>query len=180
MDSWSVPEERLQAPSISRSDEYFLKQNLEFVWGDEGLDLAELNNIFTMVGFPSRDLGKLRVALDHTHKILWVRSTRKSRWAQEGQMLGFARASSDKALTATIWDVSVHPAWQRGGLGRGLIERITASLIAEDITTICLYSEPGVVGLYEKLGFQKDPGGVKGMAFQRKSTEGKVLVASSA
>jgi len=59
------------------------------------------------VGFPSRDLGKLQIALNNTHKILWVRSTKKSRWAQEGQMLGFARASSDKALTATIWDVSV-------------------------------------------------------------------------
>lgn len=179
LDTWTMPEEGLQAPSISRSNEFFLKQNIEFVWGIEGIDLAELNNIFTLVGFPSRDLGKLQIALNNTHKILWVRSTKKSRWAQEGQMLGFARASSDKALTATIWDVSVHPAWQRGGLGRGLLERLLASLIADDITTICLYAEPGVVSLYERMGFQKDPGGVKGMAFQRKSAEGKVLVAAS-
>jgi len=37
-----------------------------------------------------------------------------------------------------------------------------------------------VVSLYERLGFQKDPAGVKGMAFQRKSEEGKFLVAASA
>jgi hypothetical protein len=29
------------------------------------------------------------------------------------------------------------------------------------------YAEPNVVGLYEKLGFIRDPEGIKGMAFQR-------------
>jgi hypothetical protein len=183
LDTWSVPEERLQAPSISKSDTFFLKQNLEFVWGAQDIDLTELNDLFTkvipcssasstllckceispagddacpliylaskplhirgifplqirgqcsnwkefvkvsvdgsvlhlnyslrndlQVGFPSRDLGKLQTALDNTYVTLWIRSTKKSRWAQAGQMLGFARAFSDKSLTATIWDVSV-------------------------------------------------------------------------
>ncbi len=31
----------------------------------------------------------------------------------------------------------------------------------EDISTITLYAEPKVVGLYERLGFQKDPAGIK-------------------
>lgn len=30
------------------------------------------------------------------------------------------------------------------------------------------YAEPHVVGLYEKLGFVKDPDGIRGMAFQRR------------
>jgi hypothetical protein len=55
-----------------------------------------------------------------------------------------------------------------------------SSCLAEDITTICLYAEPGVVSLYERLGFQKDPAGIKGMAFQRKSEEGNILVVASA
>ena len=59
------------------------------------------------VGFPSRDLHKLQLALDNTHAVLWIRSTKQSRWAKIGQLLGFARAFSDKALTATIWDVAV-------------------------------------------------------------------------
>ena len=63
------------------------------------------------VNFPKRDIKKLKVALAKTFAIVWVRSTRNSRWAREGQLLGFARAFSDKALTATIWDVAVrlHP-----------------------------------------------------------------------
>jgi len=49
LDTWSMPEERLQAPSISRSDEFFLKQNLEFVWGAQDIDLTELNDLFIKV-----------------------------------------------------------------------------------------------------------------------------------
>lgn len=49
----------------------------------------------------------------------------------------------------------VNPAWQRSGIGRGCVERLTSMLLAEDIATINLYAEPNVVGLYERLGFQK-------------------------
>ena len=59
------------------------------------------------VGFPKRDPQKLSEALIHTHTILWIRSNRRSRWAKLGQLLGFARATSDGALSATIWDVAV-------------------------------------------------------------------------
>lgn len=70
----------------------------------------------------------------------------------------------------------VHPAWQRSGLGRGVLERLTASLVAEGIPNITLFAEPNVVGLYEKLGFIKDPQGVKGLAFQGKLPPVKPLV----
>lgn len=64
------------------------------------------------------------------------------------QLLGFARATSDGALSAVIWDVSVAPAWQRGGLGRALVERLTASLVHDGIATITLYAGAwGWVGL---------------------------------
>jgi predicted N-acetyltransferase YhbS len=60
----------------------------------------------------------------------------------------------------------VTPAWQRSGLGRAVVERLTARLVAEGIPNITLFAEPNVVGLYEKLGFIRDPAGVKGLAFQ--------------
>jgi GNAT superfamily N-acetyltransferase len=78
------------------------------------------------VSFPKRDPDKLKVALHNTHRLVWVRSTKQSRHARIGQMLGFARATSDGVLSATIWDVAVHPAWQRVGLGRAMMERLTA------------------------------------------------------
>lgn len=44
----------------------------------------------------------------------------------------------------TIWDVAVNPAWQRLGLGRALMERLTAKLVEDGIPTITLYAEPQV------------------------------------
>lgn len=59
------------------------------------------------VGFPQRDPARLKMALDNSHIVLWIRSMKQSRWARQGQLLGFARATSDGALNATIWDVAV-------------------------------------------------------------------------
>ncbi len=55
----------------------------------------------------------------------------------------------------------MNPSWQRAGLGRAAVERLISSLAEEDISIITLYAEPKVVGLYEKLGFLKDPEGIK-------------------
>lgn len=92
-------------------------------------------------------------------------------------MIGFARATSDGVLSATIWDVSVLPSWQRGGLGKAMMERLTRRLVEDSIPTITLYAEPKVVALYEKLGFVKDPEGIRGMAFQRTKREKSLSVA---
>jgi GNAT superfamily N-acetyltransferase len=166
-------------PPISKSDAEFLDElGIEFVWTTEDLGIDELNNLFSQVGFPRRDPTRLEAALRNTHRSLWVRAARKSRLAKEGQLLAFGRATSDGALSATIWDVAVMPVWQRGGIGRGLVERLTKSIVEEGIPVVTLYAEPGVVGLYEKLGFEVDPIGVKGMAFQSGSRRGKGLLAS--
>jgi ribosomal protein S18 acetylase RimI-like enzyme len=167
----------LPPPPLSKPDSEFIQRGLEFVWSHEQLDPMELNDLFEKVGFPRRDPIRLTAALNNTYRTLWVRAASKSRMAKQGALLGFARATSDGALSATIWDVAVAPAWQRIGLGRALVERLTASLVKDEISTITLYAEPGVVGLYEKLGFVKDPDGIKGLAFQAKSKLGKALVA---
>lgn len=49
-----------------------------------------------------------------------------------------------QVFTATIWDVAVAPAYQRLGLGRALVERLTARLVDDGIPTITLYAEPKV------------------------------------
>lgn len=65
------------------------------------------------VGFPRRDPVKLAEALHHTHKVLWIRCIKQSRWAKLGQLLGFARATGDRALSATIRHVAVSLAVQQ-------------------------------------------------------------------
>jgi len=43
-----------------------------------------------------------------------------------------------------VRDVAVSPAWQRSGLGRAMIERLTNQLVQDGISTITLYAEPQV------------------------------------
>uniref|UniRef100_A0A383W9I4 N-acetyltransferase domain-containing protein n=1 Tax=Tetradesmus obliquus TaxID=3088 RepID=A0A383W9I4_TETOB len=160
-------------PIISKPDAEFLALGLEFVETRDGIKITELNELFEKVGFPRRDPDRLRVALDNTHRLIWIRSLKQSRVARLGQLLGFARATSDGVFSATIWDVAVSPAWQRSGLGKGMIERLTQQLVQDGISTITLYAEPQVVGLYKKLGFVDDPEGIRGMAFQRKRKDKK-------
>jgi ribosomal protein S18 acetylase RimI-like enzyme len=88
----------------------------------------------------------LKLALDNTHRTIWVRSTRQTRMARMGQLIGFARATSDGVFSATIWDVAVSPVWQRSGLGRAIMERLTRLLVQDGIATIALYAEPKVSG----------------------------------
>jgi GNAT superfamily N-acetyltransferase len=51
---------------------------------------------------------------------------------------------SDGMFSATIWDVAVAPAWQRSGLGRAMMERLTRGLVEDGIPQITLYAEPQV------------------------------------
>eukprot|EP00240_Pyramimonas_obovata_P012264 CAMPEP_0118928982 /NCGR_PEP_ID=MMETSP1169-20130426/6112_1 /TAXON_ID=36882 /ORGANISM="Pyramimonas obovata, Strain CCMP722" /LENGTH=128 /DNA_ID=CAMNT_0006871095 /DNA_START=353 /DNA_END=739 /DNA_ORIENTATION=+ len=127
--------------------------------------MEELNDLFALVGFPRRDENKLALALRNTHTIFWIRAMRKSRWAKAGQLLGFARATSDGVYNAVIWDVAVLPSWQGSGLGRGVLERTAASLVEDGISNITLFAEANVVELYEKLYFREDVSGT-GMTFR--------------
>lgn len=51
---------------------------------------------------------------------------------------------SDGVFSAIIWDVAVTPVWQRSGLGRAMMERLTRDLVEDGIPTIALYAEPKV------------------------------------
>jgi predicted GNAT family acetyltransferase len=87
--------------------------------------------------------------------------------AKEGQVVAFARTTSDGAFTATVWDVCVAPAWQRSGIGVGIMERMIDRLLDEEITNVNLYAESKVVEMYrQKLGFRESPNDTRAMSFR--------------
>ncbi|MBW4698088.1 MAG: GNAT family N-acetyltransferase [Aphanocapsa lilacina HA4352-LM1] len=73
----------------------------------------------------------------------------------ESRLVGFARATSDGAFRATIWDVVVHPDYQKLGLGRRLIEALLAEPAMRDVERVYLMTT-FQQGFYEKLGFQRN------------------------
>ncbi len=123
------------------------------------LDLYELEELCDAVGWARRPLRKVKRALEFSFLVV-------SMWEVKGnrrRLIGFARATSDHAFNATIWDVVIHPHFQSKGMGKALMKYIIRQLRSEDISNITLFADPHVLDFYRRLGFVLDPEGIKGM-----------------
>ena len=126
---------------------------------ERDLDFYELEELCDRVGWARRPLRKVKKAIEHSFLVvsMWQVQGRKRR------LIGFARATSDHAFNATIWDVVVDPKCQSQGLGKAMMKYAIAQLRSADISNITLFADPQVVKFYQRLGFILDPEGIKGM-----------------
>ena len=136
------------------------------------------------VGWPARSTQKVQLALRNSYMVSTLHlqisksdsssngSTPSSsgsssngsssgQHSQQEKLIGLARATSDHAFNATIWDVLVDPEFQGQGLGKALVEHMVRSLLRRDITNITLFADSKVVEFYRQLGFESDPEGIK-------------------
>ncbi len=126
---------------------------------DQEIDLYELEELCDSVGWARRPLRKVRKAIENSYLVVSV-------WEVKGakpDLIGFARATSDCAFNATIWDVVIHPRFQSKGVGKSLMKYMIKKLRSNDISNITLFADPQVVEFYRRLGFVLDPEGIKGM-----------------
>ncbi|KAI9154155.1 hypothetical protein LWI28_021691 [Acer negundo] len=133
------------------------------------VDIYDLQALCDKVGWPRRPLSKLAAALKNSYMVATLHSVRKARGSEgidEKKLIGMARATSDHAFNATIWDVLVDPSYQGQGLGKALVEKIVRALLQRDIGNITLFADSQVVEFYRNLGFQPDPEGIKVDALQ--------------
>ena len=126
---------------------------------EKDIDFYELEELCDRVGWARRPLRKVKKAIEHSFLVvsMWEVNGKKRR------LIGFARATSDHAFNATIWDVVVDPKFQNKGLGKALMKYAIAQLRSADISNITLFADPQVVKFYQRLGFILDPEGIKGM-----------------
>lgn len=74
-----------------------------------------------------------------------------------GQMAGFA-ITQIVLDEATLFNIAIHPDWQRQGFGRTLLTALIAQLEARGVVTLWLEvraSNRGAIALYEDLGFNE-------------------------
>lgn len=136
------------------------QQETRIVFSTErDIDLYELEELCDSVGWSRRPLRKVKKAIEHSFLVA-------SMWQVRGnkrRLIGFARATSDHAFNATIWDVVVHPEFQGKGMGKALMKYVLKKLRSEEISNVTLFADPHVVDFYQTLGFMSDPEGIKGM-----------------
>lgn len=135
----------------------------------EIIDVCELEVLYIKVGWPRRPKTKVETALKNSFMVASLHLQREFP-AKDGKapvtkrvLIGMARATSDHAFNATIWDVLVDPEYQGQGLGKALIEQMIRALLKRDIGNITLFADAQVVDFYKNLGFEVDPFGIKGM-----------------
>uniref|UniRef100_A0A0D9WHS2 aralkylamine N-acetyltransferase n=1 Tax=Leersia perrieri TaxID=77586 RepID=A0A0D9WHS2_9ORYZ len=130
------------------------------------VDVYDLQALCDKVGWPRRPLTKIAASLRNSYLVATLHSIIRSSEAEgeeRKQLIGMARATSDHAFNATIWDVLVDPSYQGQGLGKALMEKVIRTLLQRDISNITLFADNKVVDFYKNLGFETDPQGIKGM-----------------
>nr|ARW63630.1 hypothetical protein [Chondria sp. (in: red algae)] len=126
---------------------------------NKDINLYELEKLCDSVGWVRRPIKKVKIAIENSFLIISIFYYNKNKKI----LIGFARATSDEAFNATIWDVVIHPEFQGKGLGKELMNEIIKQLRSYDISTITLFADPEVIKFYRHIGFILDPDGVKGM-----------------
>eukprot|EP00850_Spirogloea_muscicola_P001846 SM000007S20806 [mRNA] locus=s7:355417:356938:+ [translate_table: standard] len=156
---------------VERRDDDGGVQRIVFTHGGE-VDVYELELLCDKVGWPRRPPSKVEAALRnsymvaslHLHRVPPTVDDANGHGATERrELIGMARATSDHAFNATIWDVLIDPLYQGQGLGKALVEQMVRALLRRDIGNITLFADAKVVDFYKALGFEPDPEGIKGM-----------------
>ena len=130
------------------------------------VDVYELERLCDKVGWPRRPPQKVATALRNSFLVgsLVLQTGDVGGGGKvEETLIGMARATSDHAFNATIWDVLVDPSYQGQGLGKALVEHTVRELLRRDIGNITLFADSQVIQFYDRMGFEADPDGIKGM-----------------
>ena len=81
---------------------------------DREIDVYELEELCDSVGWARRPIRKVKRALDNSYLIVSAYEVR----GNKPFLIGFGRATSDHAFNATLWDIVIHPRFQKKGLGK--------------------------------------------------------------
>ncbi len=90
--------------------------------------------------------------------------------AYEGeQLIGFGRVLTDGVLHGMIYDLIVHPAYQRQGIGTQLLRKLVEWCQAAELGDIQLFCARGKRAFYEHNGFAARPDDAPGMQYREGS-----------
>lgn len=111
------------------------------------IDPAAVADLFRRSGIrrPVEDIDRIGRMIEHANLILCA-------W-DGGKIVGIARALTDFSYCCYLSDLAVDRAYQKQGIGKGLVDRVKE--IVGDEVMILLLSAPEAESYYPHLGFEK-------------------------
>jgi ribosomal protein S18 acetylase RimI-like enzyme len=123
--------------------EIFTYGTPQFRFDATGVDWRALERLFKEAGLGGREGDKIRKAFQNSTTVCFV-------WDGD-RLIGCARALSDLEYHATIYDVAIHPEYQRRGIGSQLIREMLSRL---PVWRVLLVADADAARFYERLGFK--------------------------
>jgi len=108
-------------------------------------DIEDMLKIYHNNGWKKHNQDKIAAIFSKATHIVMVRNN--------GKVIAFARAMSDGAFNAAIYDVVVDVAYQGKGIGKKLVSEMLEYL--GDLSCVHLISTTGNDPFYEQLGFKR-------------------------
>ncbi|MEB6549014.1 GNAT family N-acetyltransferase [Heyndrickxia sporothermodurans] len=109
------------------------------------VNLEEMKEIYTSVGWTKHSEEIIKQVFEASNVLAFV--------TVNGRIVGFGRAMSDGVFNAAIYDVIVHPDFQKRGIAKQIMEYLLDKL--GDVSCVHLISTTGNEGFYKKLGLKK-------------------------
>lgn len=135
------------------------KSQRSIISADKDVTPKEINDLLVKAGKPARDPAKWKRAIDNSYVIV------HARLLNSGALVGFARATSDRALNGTIWDLVTDPALpDQKTMARNVVTYLLREIRRTVPTcSIALISDADQVRFFEGLDFVSSPDGITSM-----------------
>jgi len=116
---------------------------MRFQWDTQEVNWHELERLFKLNDLGGRVGDKLRRAFENSTAVCFA--------LDHNHVIAAARALSDREYHATIYDVVVHPDYQRRGIGTRLMNELMRQL---PVWRVLLVADSEAAPFYTRLGFE--------------------------